>query len=49
MQWTKKYAPQSAADVVGNPEVVEQLRRWLEEWSARNREAKTIYFLLAKP
>ena len=26
MQWTKKYAPQSAADVVGNSEVVEQGR-----------------------
>ena len=37
MLWTKKYAPQSAADVVGNSEVVEQLRQWLEEWSARNR------------
>ena len=40
MQWTKKYAPQSAAEVVGNAGVVAQLRQWLEEWSARNRRRR---------
>ena len=39
MQWTKKYAPQSAADIVGNAEVVQRLRQWLEEWSARRKKA----------
>ena len=39
MQWTKKYAPQSAADIVGNSEVVQRLRQWLQEWSARRKKA----------
>jgi DNA polymerase III delta prime subunit len=40
VQWTKKYAPQMAGDVVGNGAVVRQLQSWLEEWMAKRKRAK---------
>ncbi len=39
MQWTKKYAPQRAEDVVGNEATVLALQDWLREWQSRRRRA----------
>ena len=36
MQWTMKYAPQCAEDVIGNARVVKDLASWLGEWEARD-------------
>ena len=37
MQWTMKYAPQCAEDVIGNARVVKDLASWLGEWEARGK------------
>ena len=36
MQWTMKYAPQCAEDVIGNGGVVRDLASWLGEWEAKD-------------
>ncbi len=36
MQWTMKYAPQCADDVIGNLTVVRELASWLGEWEVRD-------------
>ena len=36
MQWTMKYAPQCAEDIIGNSETVKELASWLREWEMRD-------------
>ena len=36
MQWTMKYAPQCAEDIIGNSETVKELASWLGEWEMRD-------------
>ena len=40
MQWTMKYAPQMAEDVIGNQGVVKKLQSWLEEWTERQKRRR---------
>ena len=40
MQWTMKYAPQCAEDIIGNSSVVMNLASWLGQWEARDLRSK---------
>ena len=40
MQWTMKYAPQMAEDIIGNPKVVRALQDWLEKWTERQQRRR---------
>lgn len=40
--WTEKYRPQSLADVLGNPQAVEQLRAWARSWKEGVPEKRAV-------
>ena len=42
-QWTEKYAPRNATEVLGNTRCVERLRSWLQDWKEQTcREIRRI-------
>lgn len=45
--WTVKYAPQSSADLIGNPGIYEKLRSWLSGWNPESKEERAA--LLSGP
>ena len=40
MQWTMKYAPQCAEDIIGNSGIVRDLASWLGQWEGRNLSSR---------
>ena len=38
MQWTMKYAPMGAEDIIGNAGVVKELAQWLRQWQRRQKK-----------
>ncbi len=40
LQWTSKYAPRRAEDVIGNWDVVQSLQTWLKGWMDRKRKKR---------
>ena len=53
MQWTMKYAPQCAEDIIGNSAVVRGLASWLGQWEARdlksNKKQAKVSVLSTRP